>query len=714
MKTKILILLLLVISVKNFAQGQKKDTIKLEEVIVTATKSKQQLSNITVPVTLIKEKDVKQGAALTLQSVLSEYTGLNISTTAIGAGIQLQGLDSDYTLILIDGQPIVGRLNGTLDLSRISVENIEQIEIVNGPSSVLYGSEALAGVVNIITKKSKKGFGMALDTKMSSFNTYKFSSNTSYSKNKFQAVLSTNYYTTQGYKIASSYQGYNLASQYYGKTVSPHHNQTYNSNIKYALNDKLHVALGLRYFKENQAYNFLESNLKPIQGIGKVNEWNIAPSIIYNTNKKFKTSTKFYFTNYHTNTDEYKADNSVFKSIYYLEKYTKAEIKNDYKFNTKNIVTLGLGYAQEAVSTSNLIDNSLHTANNKYIFAQYLLDITKKLNIVVGARFDKHDTYTNQFNPKISFLYRVKPTFIVKASIGRGFKKPTFKQLYFNYTNNAVGYTVLGTTYVEQGIANLLTNNQIALDPTTNKPVIYNQYYKILNSDGKINPESSVGMNLGFKITAIPNTILTINLFRNDLKNLIDTTPIALKTNGWQTYSYQNLNRVFSQGLTLDANYQLTKNIKVSFGYQYLEAKDKEVLKQLDGSGIYAQNPETLSAYRVTKKDYGGLLNRSKHTANFKVLATNIYKGITANLRVMYKGKYGFADLNNNQILDIEKEYTNAYFLANSSISKNFLKEKLKIQLGVDNLFDFTYATPEYTISSLAGRTFYATINYKF
>ena len=88
--------------------------------------------------------------SMCLGEVLVEQTGLAVVADH-GNGIQVQGFNSDYTLILINGQPIIGRTAGTLELDRITVNNIKQIEITKGPSSSLYGSEALAGVINIIT-----------------------------------------------------------------------------------------------------------------------------------------------------------------------------------------------------------------------------------------------------------------------------------------------------------------------------------------------------------------------------------------------------------------------------------------------------------------------------------------------------------------------------------------------------------------------------------
>jgi outer membrane receptor for ferrienterochelin and colicins len=132
-----------------------KDTLDAsgDSVVVTATRTERKLSNLTVPVTIINAKTIQQNGSLRLTDILKEQTGINL-TSGFGAGIQLQGLNPDYTIILINGEPLVGRTAGVLDLNRIALGNIKKIEIVKGPSSSLYGSEAMAGVINIITDAS--------------------------------------------------------------------------------------------------------------------------------------------------------------------------------------------------------------------------------------------------------------------------------------------------------------------------------------------------------------------------------------------------------------------------------------------------------------------------------------------------------------------------------------------------------------------------------
>src|SRR4030095_10368749 len=120
----------------GLSQEKENDTLfrkNLEEVVFTATRTERKLTNVAVPVTIISKKTVQQAGSLRLKDVLQEQTGIFI-TNGFGAGIQMQGLNPDYTLILLDGEPLIGRTAGVLDLNRVTVGNIKKIEIVKGPS----------------------------------------------------------------------------------------------------------------------------------------------------------------------------------------------------------------------------------------------------------------------------------------------------------------------------------------------------------------------------------------------------------------------------------------------------------------------------------------------------------------------------------------------------------------------------------------------------
>jgi outer membrane receptor for ferrienterochelin and colicins len=161
--------LLLLTSVAAIAQtdtgfnGNK----SLEEIVVTANRTERKMGNVAVPVQLVSQQIIRRTGSQRLQDILQEQTGVvmvnsNLGTSLngypnpFGQGVQMLGLDPAYTLMLLDGEPLIGRNGGILKLGRLATGNIKQIEIVKGPSSSLYGSEAMAGVINIITLPPQK------------------------------------------------------------------------------------------------------------------------------------------------------------------------------------------------------------------------------------------------------------------------------------------------------------------------------------------------------------------------------------------------------------------------------------------------------------------------------------------------------------------------------------------------------------------------------
>lgn len=145
------------------SQSEAKDVFMLPEVVVTATHTENTLEKVPVTMQVITQKDIKRSGAYDLRSLLRHETGIMLKTALRGGGheVMIRGVDSDKTLILIDGRRVIneadssglGNKNG---IDRININEIERIEIVKGPSSALYGSDAIGGVIHIITKKSKE------------------------------------------------------------------------------------------------------------------------------------------------------------------------------------------------------------------------------------------------------------------------------------------------------------------------------------------------------------------------------------------------------------------------------------------------------------------------------------------------------------------------------------------------------------------------------
>ncbi len=643
-------------------------TENLDEVVVTATRTIRQLSSLPLPVTLIPKKQLQETGVTRLNEILNEQTGIIMvpdATIGGGEGVQIQGIASDYILVLIDGVPVVGRSSGNLDLSRFAIGNIKQIEVVKGPSSSLFGSEALGGVINIITEKpTSEDISGQVSHRAASFN----NQNTNFSLNQRKGKL--------GYSLFAdrlSTDGYDLAPDQDGQTVNPFFNYTFNGRLFFDASEKLNVFASGRYF-------FQEFDVSPSTSEEK--DLNVQLRVDHNPNKKTNFQYELYYTNYLT--DEQVVDpidNELLIENDFDQKLFRPEIRFNHSFTPGNIFTVGGGYNFETLNRSLFADQI--SFDSQYIFTQYDFRPLKNLNIIAGARFDNHSEYNSQLSPKISARYQITPDLAIKSSVGSGFKAPDFRQLYLDFTNAAGGgYSVFGKEVEVAGIQRLQENDEIA-----SLQVDASQLGEPLDA------ESSVGYNLGIaykkgKLSA------EVNAFRNDFKNLIDTRILAAKTNGQNVFGYINRERVYTQGLEVDLQYRIGTNLRLFGGYQLLYAFDKDKEDAIENGEVFARDPETLETFRLTKDDYFGLENRSRHTFNFKVFYEIPEWDANANLRVTYRSRFGLTDRNGNDLLDeFDDSFTEGYALVNLAFGKTFF-EHYQLQVGANNLLDFRGSNP--------------------
>ncbi len=690
----------------SFCQSQikLKDTIveqNLDEVIVTATRTYRQLSSLPLPVQLVSKQELKTVNSIRLNNILNEQTGLiTVSEFVGGEGIQMQGLKSEYTLILIDGVPLVGRSAGTLDISRFSVGNIKQIEIVKGPSSSLYGSEALGGVINIITDNPKKiGFKGDLDYKFSTFNTHDANLTLNYKKEKFSISSFIN---------RNSSDGFDLTNAVDVNTVDPYVNYTSKTKLNYNLNDKTKLFASLRYYKEDQDYAPTSEEAGEI----KVNEWNTHLKLNHTYSQKWSSYFEFYATRYKA--DEYLntiETNTLLSESDYNELLIRPEIRATYNPNDKSSFIGGIGMDHETLDRTDF--STKPNFNSPYAYLQYDGNPNDRLNVIVGARFDNHSDYESQFSPKVAVRYELNEKLSVKGSVGYGFKAPDFRQLYFNFSNAFAGYTILGYNTVPTEILELQEQGLIA---SVEVP--------LSNFTGSLKPENSIGYNLGLSYNPKQSLKFELNLFRNDIRDLIDTQLIAYKQteNGVPTgngvYSYLNINKAYTQGIEFNASWKPDNQLRISGGYQLLYAKDKDAIDIFEKGEAFASFSGQ-GSFELSKDDYFGLPNRSRHMANLKVFYTFDKLNLNTNIRGTYRSKYALYDTNGtvNGYIDKYDDFVDAYTMWNWAINKTFCKN-YEIGFGIDNIFDFT-DTPEGNsdtvyIGNIPGRIIYTKLNIQF
>ncbi len=685
-------------------------TRDLESVVVTATRNERTMGLLPMPVSLVSQASIKTMGSLRLNDVLTEQTGLVVvpQVNGQGNGIQIQGFNPDYTLILIDGEPIIGRYTGSLELSRIAIGNIKQIEIVKGPSSSLYGSDALAGVINIITERPTNN-RFNFNSRYGTNNSLDLNGDVSLTNNRLGIYLFADRYSTDGY---------DLSPDRFGKTVSPFVNVTLNTKITYKFSPKTDLSISGRHFNEEQFFNFeVLSNNNPIRtaGSGTTKDWNINPVLTHRFSDRVKTIARFYHTQYNTQTNLHlESDGSPYYQDDFKQSFDRPELNAEYYINDKNILTLGAGFIRESVETSRYGDEEVRSQNTRYGFFQHEWNPKQELNLIVGGRYDYNTVYGSQFSPKLSTRYELSKKVALKGSFGVGFKAPDFRQLYFNFTNSAAGgYSVLGTEVAADKLKELEDQGQIQaylFDPS------------LL---GNLNAEKSYSINLGTRIEPIPLFVGDVNFFYNSINNLIETQAVAITTSGQSIYSYRNILRAYTAGLETNLSYPILKNINLSAGYQLLYAKDKDVAESVHRGEVYYRDPATLVTKQLKPSEYVGLYNRSRHQGNVKLFYNNKEKGIEASARVIYRGKFGIGDIrgniqgevippsdrNSNSILDVYDDFVPGYALVNLSLAKSFLKLGLRAQVGVDNVFDYTEPI---LIPNLPGRIFYTSLNYTF
>ncbi|OYX13526.1 MAG: hypothetical protein B7Z16_15560 [Algoriphagus sp. 32-45-6] len=313
-----------------------------------------------------------------------------------------------------------------------------------------------------------------------------------------------------------------------------------------------------------------------------------------------------------------------------------------------------------------------------YIFLQHQWDPGKKLNLVTGLRGDLHSQYGGRLSPKISGQYKFSGRLSWQASLGAGFKAPDFRQLLLNFNNAASGYYVFGATLAEAGIARLQEQGlvaQVLIQPETL---------------GDLQAETSWAVNTGFRWKASQKGLLQVNAFRNHIDHLIETAPIAQLVTGQNAFSYFNIRSVITQGAEVDFSYQLRPNLGLSVGYAFLDTRDTEVLDRIDAGEVFKRDAQNRTS-RVTRADYGGLFNRSRHSGNVKITYREPITGVDLALRAIYRGRFGFADLNGNLILDDDREYAKGWVSVNLTASKT-LSNQIFLEAGATNLLNT--ATP--------------------
>ncbi|CAM3671870.1 TonB-dependent receptor [Sphingobacterium prati] len=638
--------------------------------------------NAAMPVKVITKREIELMGSRRLDEVLKEQTGIAIVNDIAGGsravGVQIQGFSSNYVMVLVDGQPMLGRNSGNFDLSRISVTNIERIEIIKGASSCLYGSDALGGAINIITRHGAITPQAHASLLYGTLNTVDatLEGETPFSNQRGSAVVSGNYYRTDGFNTDKQY----LNSK--STTFPPYTNYSFQGRVRYRTSKNGTLGVTGRFAaRESEMINAWSED-RIIQDKQKDQDINLSASYDYNFDSGLRSMTRYYFSRFHSQIAAQWLQQGVLASaeefgqnVHRIEQQFAYSPMQQLKF------TGGIGGSVEQMDNQDL--DAKRSLNSAFAYLQTEWKPLDRLLTTLGLRYDQTNVYNGHLSPSLGLQYHISPTLLIKGGVGAGFKAPDYKMRYQVFFNPAANYLVVGSERVADVIAAMDQAGELS----------YKNSYMLNLVAGNLKAETSLSNNIGLTWNPSSKFQTDFSLFYHRINNQINTVSVGNGTNIAQIYSYRNLPKAMNKGFELSLSYQATKDLQLSMGYQYLIAKDLSVLDSI-AAGNYPYNQVNDAAtdlYRQSKKsDYWGIEDRSRHMVNFK--AQYEYKpwGVNVNARVNFRGKTPFQEYNGNQFIDKYDIFIPHHTLLNMTIEKSLMNRRLTLRLIGDNLFNFT------------------------
>lgn len=661
----------------------------MEEVIVAADLTSYAPDNLlnvrrsAMPVTVITRETIERMGSRRLDELLKEQTGMavvsDISGGARATGIQMQGFGSEYIMILIDGQPMVGRNSGNFDLSRISVTNIERIEIIKGASSCLFGSEALGGAINIVTRHGAVQPQALATVQYGSLNIVDatLEGETPFAHKRGAANLSANFYRSDGFNTDKQF-----ITQ--GTTAPPYDDYSIQGRARYRLSKDGIVGITGRYALRR---SFME---KIFTGAGSsnrtgdnqdVSDLNLSAYYNHHFVNGLQSMSRYYLTRYVSDMSVVWKNGGVASADQFIQALHRFEQQFAYRVYDRLKLTGGLGGSLEQLSNNAYAQADDMLTGFAYLQGEWLPYATTA--ITGGLRYDRHNSYGGRINPSLGLQQQLNSWLSFKLAVGTGFKTPDFKNRYQVFLNPLSNYMVIGTEVLAETLAQLEAAGEISEI----------RQYVFKQVAGNLQPERSVSLNAGFQVKPSDKLKLEAGAFYHAIRNQINSIRVATGSNNRQIFTYQNLPKSFNTGVEGSLSWTPLTGLEVNAGYQFLIAKDESVGDSIRAGNFpwyKIRNNETGETRSSKPADYWGIENRSRHMANLRIFYSWKKMGINASLRVNYRGRYAFGDANNNAFIDRYDTFVDGFFMVNATVEKRLLKDHLSIRITADNMTDYT------------------------
>ncbi|HOO73463.1 MAG TPA: TonB-dependent receptor [Spirochaetota bacterium] len=504
--------------------------------VITVTGETRRLKDTPIITEVISGEEINESRASTLGDVMEDY-GLQFCQNDMGSYIRLQGMDESKVLFMVDGRRISGRIAQRLDADTISVSNIKRIEVVRGPMSVLYGSDGMGGVINIITKKPNKKFGIRgkvansfvdphRDTNI--FLSQDASANVEFGVNPFFADVHGSF-SRSNYHLDES-ETMSILPRYIqgaggltmGITPDDDLDITMGGNYSFRQSDDQTSSLGSYTRKETtRADGHFQS--------------------LYDINRKLNLTVRAYYNYYLREKDKYVALAKAWENSDYREEehYASGLALLRIALTGSNRLTVGFECSYDNFYKYNINDDGSGATKDRDRQSLIIQDEQYKTNlysVVAGLRVERDSDYGFFAVPAVNGMYYLTRELRLLAGIGMGYRAPDFSDLYL-------------------------------VKDTAGHPVV------IGNED--LVPEKSLGVNLGLEQSGKIYNVF-INTFYNEIFDEVVNVLQDDQDNGRDVYIKDNLTQSCRFGFDCEARVTLWEMLTLSAGYNLVFGYDRE------------------------------------------------------------------------------------------------------------------------------------------
>ena len=525
-----------------------KRPVEMEGTVVTATMTEKEIEKAPGSIEVITSQEIKDINAQTVAETLEIATGLAVSDE-IGRvkGLSIRGTGNKRALVLIDGRRLCMGYKDSVNMEQIPIpiDMIERIEVVRGPTSALYGSDAIGGIVNIITKKPPKELAMGF--------TFQYGMDT-YGEGEEPIVRAYlgDALGRFGFLFAGSYLNKNKWDR---DGVIPDDGDfedlgSLAGRLSFELTDHQNLLTGFEYSdSDREGLRFFQNldreRVAESERHSYFVQYNARPNPLFN----------FVFKAYHS---EQENDDVEFFPFAETTPKEAAERKLDQmegRFTgilfDKHIFTAGSEFRKEEIDTETDREDIDEDIDNFSIYLQDEYQIFDPLYLVFGVRFDEHSEFGSEWTPRTSLIYKILDNFRFKASYGTGFRAPGLSELYVTSTRK--------------------------------------RGKEVYESNPDLDPETSESYEVGIE-GEYKKSWGRITAFRNEIEDLIE--PIWYKSTGTgkkktDYYRYQNVSEAITQGVELEYGLKLPMGFSFSGNMAYLNTENKETDKDLEGEPKY-------------------------------------------------------------------------------------------------------------------------------